>query len=98
MRMIYWPSCSQACLDGGITYIDTAELYGFGESERLLSEFMKQSSTPPAISTKYAPYPWRLSRESVVSALRKSLEHLQLTSVGLYMIHWYGSDNTVVNW
>lgn len=43
-----------------------------------------------AIATKYAALPWRLGRESVVSALKDSLSRLELSSVDLYQLHWYG--------
>ncbi|WP_461384502.1 aldo/keto reductase [Devosia indica] len=78
----------QAIVDSGISYIDTAEIYGFGKSEEFLAEFMKETDTSPVISTKFPPFPWRLSSSSVVSSLEKSLERLDLDCAGLYMIHW----------
>ena len=38
--------------------------------------------------TKYAPFPWRFGRKSVVNALRRSVQRLGLEQVHLYMIHW----------
>jgi aryl-alcohol dehydrogenase-like predicted oxidoreductase len=43
----------RACLDAGLNFIDTAEVYGKGESERLLGEFRKQDGRPIMIATKY---------------------------------------------
>ncbi|KAK9806918.1 hypothetical protein WJX72_007399 [[Myrmecia] bisecta] len=80
----------QALTDAGITFIDTAEAYGFGQSEEFLAGFMKATNTQPVVATKFAPFPWRVTRGSVVSACKASLQRLQLDSVGLYMQHWPG--------
>lgn len=81
----------KALLQEGLTFIDTAEVYGFGKSEEFLGEFMKETPSPPAIiATKFAPLPWRQTPDSVVLALKASLKRLQLKSLDLYMIHWPG--------
>lgn len=54
---------------------------------------MKETNTTASIATKYAPLPWRLSKESVPIALESSLKRLQLNSIDLYMIHWYSFVN-----
>eukprot|EP01023_Acetabularia_acetabulum_P044936 TRINITY_DN4539_c0_g1_i1.p2 TRINITY_DN4539_c0_g1~~TRINITY_DN4539_c0_g1_i1.p2 ORF type:complete len:359 (-),score=44.84 TRINITY_DN4539_c0_g1_i1:632-1708(-) len=80
----------KAVIDSGISFIDTAEVYGFGKSEEFLRDFMTETKTSPTIATKFAPLPWRFAEDSVVSALRASLTRLGLPQVGLYMIHWPG--------
>ncbi|MBD2234097.1 aldo/keto reductase [Phormidium tenue] len=77
----------EACLDAGLTLFDTAEIYGFGESERLLGRFMQQRPQQALIATKYFPLPWRFSQQSVVDALAASLDRLQAASVALYQVH-----------
>lgn len=72
----------------GIRFIDTAEVYGSGSSERLLGRFIHESEQPALIATKFFPYPWRLTRESLPRALKRSLERLGAESVDLYQIHW----------
>jgi len=82
-----------ASMDAGLTFVDTAEVYGFGQSERFLGEFVKAAKSgaaPPQIATKYAPLPWRQTASSVVSALDASLERLDKTSIELYIQHWPG--------
>jgi aryl-alcohol dehydrogenase-like predicted oxidoreductase len=76
-----------ASLDAGITLFDTAEIYGLGESERLLGRFMKQTQQPVQIATKYFPLPWRFSGEAVADALTASLKRLQVASIALYQVH-----------
>jgi aryl-alcohol dehydrogenase-like predicted oxidoreductase len=77
----------EATVAAGITFFDTAEIYGFGESERLLGQFMRQTDQPIQIATKYFPLPWRIKPEAVKNALSESLERLQTKQVALYQVH-----------
>ena len=78
----------QASLAAGITFFDTAEIYGFGESERLIGRFVQQTEQPIQLATKYFPVPWRWSRPAIADALTASLERLQMSEICLYQIHW----------
>lgn len=75
-------------VEEGIRFVDTAESYGNGFSERLLGKFIKETDQPVLIATKYFPFPWRLFQTSVPRALKNSLERLGVDSVDLYQIHW----------
>ncbi len=82
-----------AAVAAGIRFFDTAEVYGLGESERLLGRFLRaanrQSSDPAIqIATKYFPLPWRFTPSAVEDALTASLTRLGVTSVTLYQVHW----------
>lgn len=77
----------KTALDLGINFFDTAEIYGLGESERLLGQFMQQTNRPTFIATKYFPLPWRFSGDAVAEALSASLKRLQLPTVTLYQVH-----------
>lgn len=77
----------EATLNSGISFFDTAEIYGFGESEKLIGQFMKETGTRAQIATKYMPVPWRLGGSSVSDALTESLKRLQVESVELYQVH-----------
>ena len=82
-----------ACIEHGINWFDTAELYGRGRSERILGQLVNRPSpnTPPAarplVATKFFPYPWRLHRSSLRRALKASLRRLDAESVDLYQLH-----------
>ena len=78
----------QVSMQEGIRFVDTAEVYGSGHSERLLGRFIRETDQPVLVATKFFPYPWRFSRRTVLKALRGSLERLGLDSVDLYQIHW----------
>jgi aryl-alcohol dehydrogenase-like predicted oxidoreductase len=77
-----------ASLNEGIRFIDTAEIYGNGRSERLLGQFLKGTDQPVLIATKFLPFPWRFGKNSLVRALKGSLGRLGVESVDLYQIHW----------
>jgi aryl-alcohol dehydrogenase-like predicted oxidoreductase len=70
-----------------VRFFDTAEIYGSGRSETLLGGFLKTSSEPLIVATKFMPYPWRLWRGSLLRALRSSLKRLGRLKVELYQIH-----------
>lgn len=77
-----------ASLALGIRFVDTAEIYGSGYSERLLGQFLKETDQPVLVATKFFPMPWRLTKGFIPRALKGSLERLGLESVDLYQIHW----------
>lgn len=64
----------EAAVANGATFFDTAEVYGLGESERLLGRFLKRTSQPVQIATKYFPLPWRFNRQAVADTLSDSLK------------------------
>lgn len=78
----------QASLEEGIRFVDTAEVYGNGRSERLLGQFLKETEQPVLIATKFLPFPWRFGKGSLPRALKGSLTRLGVESVDLYQIHW----------
>ena len=91
----------EATLAAGINFIDTAEMYGRGRSERVVGQFMRE--TPAArdqvvLATKFAPLPWRLSSGRLLHALRESLNRLGLSRVDLYQIHFPYSPVSVETW
>lgn len=80
-----------ASIDAGATFFDTAEVYGGGESERIIGGLLASDPARAAqavVATKFMPMPWKLNvKGALLSALRASLERLGLPSVPLYQIH-----------
>ena len=88
-----------SAVDSGIQLLDTAEVYGDGESERLLGEFLKEQKRGKIyIATKFAPFPWRIRTSDLLKALRGSLSRLGLKSVDLYQIHWASPPRSIKVW
>jgi aryl-alcohol dehydrogenase-like predicted oxidoreductase len=75
------------CLQAGINFFDTAEVYGSGKSELLLGKMLKAGGGTAIVATKFFPFPHRLTQGSLLRALRGSLRRLGLTSLDLYQIH-----------
>jgi aryl-alcohol dehydrogenase-like predicted oxidoreductase len=78
----------QVSITEGIRFVDTAEVYGSGLSERMLGKFIKETDQPILVATKYFPFPWRFTKGSLLRALKNSLERIGIESVDLYQIHW----------
>lgn len=78
----------RAAVTENIRFVDTAEVYGSGRSERIVGELVRESPQPVAVATKYFPWPWRLTSVSFLTALRGSLDRLGLDAVDLYQVHW----------
>ena len=79
----------------GCNFVDTAEAYGFGSSERLTAWSAQIARVPIGcdvgqlhVATKFAPLPWRQTPESVVEACKASAERLGVSQIPLYQIHF----------
>lgn len=82
-------------LDLGIKYFDTADCYGFGLSEELLSNCLKEKRKQVTISTKFgirwndSGQIWKdISPEYLNVALEASLRRLKLDFIPIYFVHW----------
>lgn len=75
-------------INAGVNFIDTAEIYGQGKSERLLGQFMREKHDSPIVASKCFPYPWRLNSKSLRGALRGSLARAGLKQIDLYQMHF----------
>ncbi|MBE9127308.1 MULTISPECIES: aldo/keto reductase [unclassified Coleofasciculus] len=83
------------CVSNGVTLFDTGDSYGTGKlngrSEQLLGQFSRgylgSNQETICIATKLAAYPWRLTRESMVSAGKASAKRLG-RNVDLVQMHW----------
>ncbi len=91
-------SAFQVSLEAGINWFDTAEVYGQGQSERILGRFLAESGAPLLIATKFFPFPWRLSKGSLLRALRGSLRRLGRAQVDLYQLHWPYPPVAIETW
>ncbi len=84
-------------VDSGGTHIDTADVYGDGESERIIGRWLRQRHpTDVVIATKgrFAPPPGSAgaSRRSLVRSVDASLERLGVDAIDLYYVHGWDDD------
>jgi aryl-alcohol dehydrogenase-like predicted oxidoreductase len=81
----------EACIEAGVVLFDTAEVYGGGESERIIGRLLAgDPAVRPkvVIATKFMPMPWKVAiTSSLVRAARASLERLGIEAIDLYQIH-----------
>jgi len=78
----------EAALEAGINFIDTAEVYNLGGSEKTIGLFLQGHRKEIVLATKFFPFPWRLTKSSLTAALRASLKRLGVPTVDLYILHF----------
>ncbi len=77
----------------GVTFFDTADMYGWGRSESLIGQALKGKNPPPVIATKVGYVGERdahrkdFSREHILEAADQSLKRLQREAIDLYQLH-----------
>ncbi len=84
----------EASLAAGVTFFDTAEVYGDGESERIIGSMLADDRSAGTdrsgvvIATKFMPYPWRFNvRSALLASARASIDRLGIDRIDLYQIH-----------
>ena len=78
----------QVALDGGINWFDTAELYGFGRSERAIARALKLAGIRDqdvVVATKWNPF-GRTAR-SISNTIAERLKCLNGYTIDLHQIH-----------
>ncbi|ARU93910.1 aldo/keto reductase [Tatumella citrea] len=73
-------------LSHGLKVIDTAEMYGDGDSEILIGNTLKNQREKAFLVSKV--YPWNASRSGMQAACEQSLKRLQTDYLDLYLLHW----------
>ena len=80
----------QEAFNVGINFFDTAEAYGNGYSEQLLSRALGDKRSELVISSKVAAP--NLAPDDVIEACERSLKNLGTDFIDLYMLHWPNRD------
>ncbi|BAD40692.1 aldo/keto reductase [Symbiobacterium thermophilum] len=90
-----------AALDAGINLIDTADMYGQGESERMIGLALKDRRSRAVLATKCwyptgdGPNDRGASRKHIMDAVDASLRRLQTDYIDLYQIHRWDGDTPI---
>jgi diketogulonate reductase-like aldo/keto reductase len=79
----------RAGLDRGMTHIDTAEMYGNGDAERLVGEAIRGRRDEVFLVSKVLPS--NASRRGTIAACDRSLSRLGTDRLDCYLLHWAGS-------
>ncbi|KWR75713.1 aldo/keto reductase [Cupriavidus sp. IDO] len=75
-------------LDLGIRLIDTAEMYGEGQSEEMIGEAIAGRRDEVFLVSKV--YPHNASKRGTAAACERSLRRLGTDRIDLYLLHWRG--------
>jgi len=76
----------RAALDAGITFFDTAEGYGGGESEEILARGLEGHRSEVVIASKVSG--GHLAPADIRAACERSLRNLRTDHIDLYQVHW----------
>jgi myo-inositol catabolism protein IolS len=77
--------------ENGVNYIDTAEIYGSGHSEEVISKALEGYRREDiVIATKVAPPHFR--KEDIIKSCDQSLRRLNTSYIDLYQLHWPDSS------
>jgi len=81
----------RAAVDAGVTFVDTADVYGDGRSERLIASLLRERSEPLVVATKFgrrAPVEVaQYTYENLRAWLDRSRENLGVDTVDLVQLH-----------
>jgi len=96
-------SALRKALDQGVTLIDTADVYGFGHSEELIADVLRDHGADNVvIATKagndfyhasadddqgYGPIRQTYTKDYIIEALEKSLKRLNVEAVDILQLH-----------
>ncbi len=76
----------QQAIDLGLTYFDTAEIYGGGYAEEVLGRAIKGIRDKVFIASKFNPN--NNSFDMVMKSVEGSLKRLNTDYIDLYQVHW----------
>jgi len=80
-----------AAADSGVTFLDTADVYGAGRSEALIGRFLRQRSESFFVATKLGRmpdlYPDKYTEAGVRAATEASLQRLGVEALDLTQLH-----------
>jgi len=85
----------EVALEEGINYFDTADLYDFGENEKIVGQALKNVRKDIIIATKAGNrwndtndgWSWDPSKDYIKEAVKRSLDRLQTDYIDLYQLH-----------
>ena len=81
-----------AAVDAGVTFFDTADVYGDGRSERLVARLLRERDEPLTVATKFGrradgQHVANYTYENLRGWLQRSLENLGVETADLVQLH-----------
>jgi aryl-alcohol dehydrogenase-like predicted oxidoreductase len=94
----------KAAVDEGVTFFDTADVYGNGRSETLIGRFLRQTSARIRVATKFGRtvYPDGYTEQAMRNGIEASLKRLGVDVLDLVQLHCIPmvvmQDGAVFDW
>ncbi|MFX3617317.1 MAG: aldo/keto reductase [Sporolactobacillus sp.] len=93
----------ERCLDVGINFFDTADLYSHGRAEEILGKLMKGKREDLVVTSKvFFPITEHsginehgLSRKHMETAVNASLRRLQTDYIDFYILHYFDDETAI---
>ena len=87
----------RAAVDSGITFLDTADVYGLGRSETLIGRFLRECREPVMVATKLGRFPdpgWpgNFTWDAMRAQTEASLQRLGVSALDLTQLHCIPTD------
>lgn len=76
----------RAAIERGVNFVDTAMIYGLGESERIIGRLLQETEKEMVIATKYLPL--HIMARSVRGAAEASMRRMGVREIDLYQVHF----------
>ncbi len=87
----------RAAVDAGVTFLDTADVYGAGRSEKFIGQLLKETRVPLFVATKLGRsgnpgWPANFTRKAVREHTEGSLQRLGVETLDLTQLHCVPTD------
>ncbi len=78
-------------VEQGITFFDTADVYGAGKSEKLIGDFLKETGLSIRVATKFgrdqSVYPDKYNEDALKKSVEDSMKRLGVDALDLIQLH-----------
>lgn len=93
-------------VNNGITFFDTADVYGDGRSEALIGEFLKTTTADIKVATKFGRasnvFPNNYTEEALRASIKQSRKRLNVDCIDLLQLHCVPTEilkqGDIFNW
>lgn len=81
----------QTAVDNGVTFFDTADVYGNGKSEEVIGKFLKKTNAKVKVATKFGrgadAFPDKYNKDVMQKSILASIKRLGVNSLDLLQLH-----------
>lgn len=99
-------SILEAALQSGVSFLDTADVYGGGKSEQLIGQFLQQTDRQVKVATKFGRsgdvFPDNYTEQALREGVEASIQRLGVESLDLVQLHCVPTevlrDGAIFDW